>query len=286
MEAVETVDIFWESSAWEDAVRAVTARRDALADDIKNGLQDRTLYTAEETKERFKTPSAVGAITFSAWTLHPYKLVCGILGSAIRKGLNFQTNTPVLSVTAQLHATPGSAEKRKWIVKTERGQIVTGHVILATNAYTSHLYPALGKFIIPTRAQIAAQRPGSAVPQGDPVLARSYGFFTPGGLGDYMLSRPRGSSGEGDVIMGGGRVLAEGHEQPVTDDSAIHPVISKYLKQAPTELFGQENWGDPGEFVAEWTGIMGVTVDGEPILGEVPGKKGLWICAGFNGHGM
>jgi glycine/D-amino acid oxidase-like deaminating enzyme len=38
--------------------------------------------------------------------------------------------------------------------------------------------------------------------------------------------------------------------------------------------------------VQEWTGIMGATADGRPFIGEVPGKKGMWISAGFNGHGM
>jgi glycine/D-amino acid oxidase-like deaminating enzyme len=31
---------------------------------------------------------------------------------------------------------------------------------------------------------------------------------------------------------------------------------------------------------------MGATADGRPFVGEVPSKKGMWISAGFNGHGM
>ena len=40
------------------------------------------------------------------------------------------------------------------------------------------------------------------------------------------------------------------------------------------------------QVVQEWTGIMGATVDGRPFVGGVPGHNGLWISAGFNGHGM
>jgi hypothetical protein len=36
-------------------------------------------------------------------------------------------------------------------------------VILATNAYTAALYPPAAEFIIPTRAQVAAIRPGSNI---------------------------------------------------------------------------------------------------------------------------
>lgn len=30
---------------------------------------------------------------------------------------------------------------------------------------------------------------------------------------------------------------------------------------------------------------MGYTADKVPLVGEAPGQKGLWICAGFHGHG-
>lgn len=31
---------------------------------------------------------------------------------------------------------------------------------------------------------------------------------------------------------------------------------------------------------------MGYTSDRQPIIGEAPGQHGLWVCVGFNGHGM
>jgi hypothetical protein len=70
------------------------------------------------------------------------------------------------------------------------------------------------------------------------------------------------------------------------DDSIIHPNISNHLRNVtPQRFYGREIWGDNGEVVEEWTGIMGYTADKQPIVGEAPGQKGLWICAGFNGHG-
>lgn len=69
------------------------------------------------------------------------------------------------------------------------------------------------------------------------------------------------------------------------DDTTIHPNISEYLTHAAAMYFGKENWGENGETLQEWTGIMGYTVDKQPVIGEAPGQEGLWICAGFNGHG-
>lgn len=33
-----------------------------------------------------------------------------------------------------------------------------------------------------------------------------------------------------------------------------------------------------------WTGVMCATDDGSPLLGEVEPR--VWVCGGFNGHGM
>ncbi|KAL6231697.1 hypothetical protein BDW75DRAFT_233404 [Aspergillus navahoensis] len=35
-----------------------------------------------------------------------------------------------------------------------------------------------------------------------------------------------------------------------------------------------------------WTGVMGYSADSLPHVGEIPGKPGQFIAAGFNGHGM
>jgi glycine/D-amino acid oxidase-like deaminating enzyme len=61
--------------------------------------------------------------------------------------------------------------------------------------------------------------------------------------------------------------------------------MSRYLTNAAAGYFGQKNWGENGETLMEWTGIMGYTFDSQPIVGEDPDREGLWICAGFNGHG-
>lgn len=36
----------------------------------------------------------------------------------------------------------------------------------------------------------------------------------------------------------------------------------------------------------EWTGIMGYSRDEHPWVGAVPGKKNLFMSAGYTGHGM
>lgn len=49
-------------------------------------------------------------------------------------------------------------------------------------------------------------------------------------------------------------------------------------------FLGWENSGSVNDCI--WTGIMGKTGDGQPLVGRVPGKSSVWVLAGFNGGGM
>jgi hypothetical protein len=41
----------------------------------------------------------------------------------------------------------------------------------------------------------------------------------------------------------------------------------------------------PGEgFQYSWSGIIGLSADGVPFVGGIPGKQGQWICAGHHGQ--
>jgi len=154
------------------------------------------VWSAKETREELLIPEGVGAISFPAYALSPYKFVCALLGMSLKEGLNLQTNTPVLEVS-QNKSRNG---EKKWIVHTNRGDIVAEKVILATNAYTGALYPPLADFIIPTRGQVAAIRPGSNIIK-NPALKRTMGLNS-AISGDYMQSRTEEFSGSGDIIIG------------------------------------------------------------------------------------
>ncbi|KAF8849007.1 FAD dependent oxidoreductase [Acephala macrosclerotiorum] len=278
LRAVETVDIFTYQSEWEEALAALKARKEAFDGKVEaEVLTKHRVWSAKETREELLIPQGLGAISFPAYALSPYKFVCGLLEMCLKKGLNLQTNTPVVEVS-QAHSL------KKWIVHTDRGEIIADKVILATNAYTAALYPPLADVIIPTRGQVAALRPGSNI-VNNPALKRTMGLNS-AESGDYMQSRAEKFSGAGDLIVGGGRRLGTHGEQPLLDDTTIHPVVSEYLTHMAAKYFGRENWGEDGKVLQEWTGIMGYTFDKQPIIGEAPGQEGLWICAGFHGHGM
>jgi glycine/D-amino acid oxidase-like deaminating enzyme len=274
----DTVDIIYDPRAREDGVKAIEMLRTALPDDPVSRY---TLWS-EEAEEIFLCEGAVGAISYEAGSINAYKFVVGLLKRGLRMGLNLQTKTPV----TQLRRSPDGGSGG-WEVVTARGTVRASKVVLATNGYTAAIYPKLQGTIVPIRGQITAHRPGSRMPKDG--LSTTYSFIHRGGF-DYMVPRPPGSKLSGDIVIGGGLTKAEDeglYQYGTTDDTVVDPAISAYLTQS-TETFFGENWGldhPDGRIRSEWTGIMGYSADGYPLVGEIPGEKGLYISASFQGHG-
>ena len=274
------------------------------------------LWTAEEAREKFHVADdfgeggygeVKGAISYPAGSLSAYKFVIGVLKLCLPLGLELYTNTPVIKITRSLSS-------GLWAVETSRGTIKAKRVVLATNGYTAFLAPQFQSSIVPLRGQITAHRPGSHMPSSG--LQTTYSFIYANGY-EYMIPRPPGSKFAGDIVIGGGLVKAadEGTEEfGNTDDSTVNLQISEYLTATTPRFFGN-NWGfddKEGRVRKEWTGVMGFSGDGFPFVGEVPAadgvrkapgagglaeevadgerddgcKKGLWVSASFQGHGM
>ncbi|KAL1955551.1 hypothetical protein VTO42DRAFT_8430 [Malbranchea cinnamomea] len=283
----DTVDIIYDQQSWDDGIKAIEMMKKAMPGDPASHYK---LWSSKEAEERFLCKGAVGAISYEAGSISAYKLVIGILKLALHIGLNLQTHTPVTKLR-KLNAdnNDDAANGGWWDVTTFRGTIRAPKVVLATNGYTAAIYPKLQGTIVPLRGQITAHRPGSNMPKSG--LTTTYSFVYGKGF-DYMIPRPQGSKWAGDIVIGGG--LTKGAEEGLyqygnTDDTTVEPDISKYLVSATENFFGKENWGQDhpdGRIRREWSGIMGYSADLHPLVGEMPGEKGLYISASFQGHGM
>lgn len=234
------------------------------------------LTTDKDELARFRVPTAKGVlITSEAARLWPYKFVARILedlltASDLPGTFNLQTHTPAESITAH---------EGQWKVKTPRGDIVARKVILATNGYTSRLLPDFADLIVPCRGEMSAQKPPQSL-SGDNRLKTSLGFLGDG-LDDYLIQRPNETGGH--LMFGGGR--QHGPSIGVTDDSVIDEETAKYLRTRLTEVLALPDTKEL-ETAADWTGIMGFSRDEEPWVGPVPQREGVYVAAGYTGHGM
>ena len=69
------------------------------------------------------------------------------------------------------------------------------------------------------------------------------------------------------------------------DDSTLSDAVGEHLRSFLHSHFPSIAHA---EIEAEWTGVLGFTADGFPLVGglEVEGRDGVLVAAGFCGHGM
>ena len=80
------------------------------------------------------------------------------------------------------------------------------------------------------------------------------------------------------VVLGGFRdfsILTE-----MTDEETTTEPIQQALDAFLVELLGYLPQVD-----FRWAGIFGLTQDLLPLVGPVPGHEGVWVAAGYSGHG-
>jgi glycine/D-amino acid oxidase-like deaminating enzyme len=293
-EFCNTLDVIYDKPTFEMGQKAIEAlRADAHEDEKTEGemawyqvynkddaVQQNFHISATNRNSAIEDDEEVaGVFKYQAGRIHAYRFTTAVLNTCTQKGLKLCTQTPV-------HAILPSEQSSKtntplWDVFTQFSTITCQAVILATNGYTPYLLPSLQGSIVPMRGQITAQRT-SSLPA---PLATTYSFIYRNGY-EYMIPRPLGPSSDSqDIIIGGGldRLPHEGaSEYGTVDDASLNAVISTYLQNTVTGYLDVKDC----DFVQEWSGIMGATSDGRPFVGEVPGKNGVWMAAGFNGHGM
>ena len=179
----------------------------------------------------------------------------------------------------------------KWDVHTPRGVITVPTVIHCTNAYAALLLPQLQAHLTPNRAQAHSLIAPPAFSGSDALtdtfsLRYSLKHF-------YSLIQRKG---DGTLLLGVSRtnptLSAKTLKSVVTFDEGKcnEEVLEGALKQWKIVFPGQE--ADVGGGAVEgggldcaWSGIIGMTGDGIPFVGEAEGLPGQWICAVFGGHG-
>jgi gamma-glutamylputrescine oxidase len=183
--------------------------------------------------------------------------------------------TPTLLVGAFARkAVPGSVREGVEVTAIEPGngevhvqahdaECRAGFVILATNAYTPQLLPQVA--IQPRRAQMLASEPEATRLCDRPT----YSHF------GYRYWRQLST---GEILIGGWRDTA--HDIEVGYDETPTAPIQSHL-EAQLRHMGAEV-----EVTHRWAGTMGFTESGLPLVGPVDQMPNVYVCAGYNGHGM
>ena len=267
---LDCVDAYYDKHAFEDgtaAVRAISMHVPELVHRI---------FSANEAYEQLRvSKDCVGAITYPAAQLWPYKFVTQIVEQLLDLGMNLQTQTPVIKVWR-------FQDKSAWIVETTRGKIVTTNVVHATNGYVQYLLPELTP-IVPARGLMTAQKCPESL--SDPPLDHLYLFL--GGRYDYLIQQP---AYDGNTLILGGAFKQDVNAIGTYDDAEVPEIPLDCLCTAISKVLQWEEEEKSDERLEmSWSGIMGFSRDGLPWVGplseNIGGGEGQWICAGYTGEG-
>ncbi|KAJ6788710.1 hypothetical protein PWT90_02432 [Aphanocladium album] len=229
---------------------------------------------------------AVAAFSSPAISLWPYKFVTGLLERVINLGATLYTNTPVHSVHK---ASDGGSNM---VLSTSKGETRAAKIVYASNGYVAGLLPQYRNVILPIIGQNSRIVPDDATLEKVPTSATTYNFHYNALFVDYLNPRPDGSVVHG----GGGRSLDREQSDhtgvgynsrfnSVDDSRLLNDQVAKDFCDFDQQHFYGWDAG-PATIDSTWTGVMGITTDGLPHVGRVPGTTNQWILAGFNGGGM
>jgi glycine/D-amino acid oxidase-like deaminating enzyme len=148
-------------------------------------------------------------------------------------------------------------------VRAGRHAVACDAVVVATDGYSDGLVPELTAAIRPARAQMLATAPLPERHFTCPVYARE-GW-------DYWQQAP-----DGRLLIGGWRD-AELEREFTSEDEPTGTL------QARIEAFAGRLLGTRPRVTHRWAGLLGFTEDRRPLVG--PLRDGVWVSAGYSGHG-
>ncbi len=153
-------------------------------------------------------------------------------------------------------------------VHTRKALYRAQYVMLCTNAWSPTIDPFFAGKVLPTRAQCLVTEPLDHVPV--PYC----------GYSDYGYNYYR-STFDGRFLLGGGRRMFRDEENDTTEDR-LNPKVQAWLDDYLRKYFPDVT----APIAQRWSGIMGFSCDGLPLVGTLPGKPRIGFAVGFTGHGL
>ena len=161
--------------------------------------------------------------------------------------------------------------ERVYGVATERGEIHASTVIAATGPWTRPLFEDVGyELLLETEFhQVAILKNAPDMKPGGCACIDSgtATYFRPDGPDKFLV---------GDFY--GKRPIDPDHYPQRASDESLEELIERASRRIPKL--------EHAEVMRGVTGVYDMTPDSRPLLGEIPGVRGLFVCAGFSGMGF
>jgi glycine/D-amino acid oxidase-like deaminating enzyme len=255
------IDCAWERCGHLELAHRPSRLRGVVAaagDARRVGLPAAYLGRGDLAAEIGSTAYHGALLVESSAAVHPGRLMAGLIAAALTAGVQVRDLCPALAI---------GREGAGFAVRTPRGTVRAGDVLVATNGWTDRLVPWLGRRILPIGSFIVATEPvGADVAASISPRGRVF-FDTKNFLNYWRLSPDRTR-----VLFGGRTSLA-----PTTVPAAARRLAAAMVRVHP-QLAGVE-------IEYAWGGNVAVTRDLFPHVGRVPGL-GVAYAMGYCGTGV
>ncbi|HKP54733.1 MAG TPA: FAD-dependent oxidoreductase [Chloroflexia bacterium] len=245
---------------WHETGSLLLALNDTEAEDLERSAEA-MLDDGIEVKFSYKDPLKRGfaaAMTQPGDAgIHPVKFAQALAASC---GATIYEQSEVFAIEPRAG---GGME-----VRSRRVTVRCRAVALCTNAYAPLMHPYFMGKVTPTRGQILCTEPLGVTLLGQLCYA-DYGY-------EYFRQLP-----DGRLLLGGWRHYfreAEvGYEDRITPDvqNGLEGFMARYFPEAVG-----------ARITHRWSGTMGFSSDGIPLVGSLPDMPDVYFAVGFTGHGL
>tara|TARA_B100001964_G_scaffold245784_1_gene336083 strand:- start:487 stop:1665 length:1179 start_codon:yes stop_codon:yes gene_type:complete len=212
----------------------------------------------------FHDVSVIGYDTLTGY-VDPYLTVTAYAHRARELGATIHTETPVTGLKLD-----GGMKT----VETPRGKFQAPTVILAVGPWTNQIGEMIGvefPYAV-SRHQVITLKIEQDYDRDWPIIKD---LTTP----DKIYLRPETG---GMVLVGTGD-----HGDPITDpDTLTDRVDREHIERIGVLMANRLPAFANAECTAGWTGAYDIPPDWNPLVGPVEGYEGLYVAAGFSGHGF
>lgn len=239
-----------------DAVRRVGSLRVAASNEERDDCARQLAAMRADglAVEAYDGPEGQGLLFPADAAFDPVARCLTLADRCARAGARLHERSAVCDIAAE----PGAV-----VVRTERGVVRAGSVVVAVDGGLSRLLPELAGAVRTARLQMLATAPTTEVTIPRPVYSR-YGF-------DYWQQMPTG-----EILVGGGRDV--GGDAEWTEEATPTDVVQRALDRILRETIGVR-----APVTHRWAASVGYTEDGIPVAREV--RQGVFAIGGYSGTG-
>ncbi|MCC6160002.1 MAG: FAD-binding oxidoreductase [Deltaproteobacteria bacterium] len=189
----------------------------------------------------------------------PHAVVQGYASAARRLGVEMAMSTAARALRFD-------AARSAWMIETDRGGITAQNVVIAAGVWSPAPAASVGVDlpIRPLRRVCFVARADDAPSDLPFVIDTATGFWMRPETGGVVMGMPRADEPHSFILD--------------MDLDLWTDVLDAGSTVAPFVAGARRTGG--------WAGLYEMTPDLHPIVGAVPGRPGMFVAAGFSGHGF